>query len=386
MSEHPIIRAASKVLSEEPIDLGAPAQTERERMVLAIKQEIEQSARARARRVWAGRLMAAAMLLLAVVGTWRLATRTAPQESAPRPEAASGQPSPLVAVASAEPPAASATLPPTMLLAESVHGTVNVVSNGGRSPLAPRDQLQSGKTIISDQGDATIAFEAGSRVQMEALTEATMSEEASTQFVALRMGAVTATVHKLGDRGRFIVRTDEAVVEAHGTVFRVARRRAPGCGLQTTVHLTEGRISVRDAAGERFLLAGEEWASACKGDSAPAMGLTSAARPPASVATTVPTLASTQPTTSSELTAQNALFSRAMAQKSRGDQRAAIGTLDELLTVYPTTQLREVACAQRMNIAATSDPGRASTLARAYVSEFPRGFARKDADAILAVP
>jgi hypothetical protein len=116
------------------------------------------------------------------------------------------------------------------------------------------------------------------------------------------------------------------------------------------------------------------------------MGLTSAARPPASVATTVPTLASTQPTTSSELTAQNALFSRAMAQKSRGDQRAAIGTLDELLTVYPTTQLREVACAQRMNIAATSDPGRASTLARAYVSEFPRGFARKDADAILAVP
>lgn len=218
---------------------------------------------------------------------------------------------------------------------------------------------------------------------MESLTEATMTEEAGTQLVALRLGAVTATVAKLGDRARFIVRTEEAVVEAHGTVFRVARRTAPGCGLQTTVHLTEGRISVRDAAGERLLTAGEEWGSACKTDLALAP---STARMPTSATAMMTSPGPTPPPPSSELMVQNTLFSRAMAQKSRGDRRAALATLDELLTTYPATQLREPACAQRMNLAATSDPDRAPSLARAYVAEFPRGFARKDADAILAVP
>jgi hypothetical protein len=381
MSEPPIARAASKVLSEEPIDLGAASHAERQRMVLAIKEEIERSARGRSRRVWVGRLLAAAMVLVAVAGTWRLATHI----REPQVAMGNGAP-PAVSVLSPVDPAASAisSLPsaaplPTVLVAESVHGAVNVVSDKGRVPLAPMQQLPGGGTIIAEQGDATIAFASGSRVQMESATEASMSEDIGVQTVALRLGVVTATVAKLGDRARFVVRTDEAVVEAHGTMFRVARRKTPGCGLQTAVHLTEGRISVRDAAGERFLTAGEEWTSACRND-APSTAIPSAGRH------VLPAPAASQPSASSELTAQNALFSRAMAQKSSGDQHGAVATLDELLASYPTTPLREVACAQRMNLAAKSDPARAGALARAYVAEFPHGFARKDADSILAVP
>ena len=73
-----------------------------------------------------------------------------------------------------------------------------------------------------------------------------------------------------------------------------------------------------------------------------------------------------------------------MAAKSRGDASSAVNELSALLKRYPQTPLREAACAERMKLATTSDHDGAKAYAKAYLAEYPRGFARADAERIIA--
>jgi hypothetical protein len=241
---------------------------------------------------------------------------------------------------------------------------------------------------------SVFAFRSGSRVRLDPATEAAMSEADGTQRVVLTSGTVTAMVVKMGPGERFIVHTDDADVEAHGTVFRVSRRDEPGCGMRTSVRVVEGRISVRDAQGERFLTVDQDWSSPCK-----------PARPAATVVPTEVALsnaiaaapvalpkqpqsasapAPAPPPSASDLAEQNQIYAHAMTDKSMGDARSAVDELSTLLSRYPQTPLREAASVNRMKLADSFDHEGGKRWAKAYLAEYPRGFARADAEQILA--
>lgn len=88
----------------------------------------------------------------------------------------------------------------------------------------------------------------------------------------------------------------------------------------------------------------------------------------------------------SELARQNDLFERAVSRKQSGDARGAIDALDELLRRYPSTRLAQSARADRMKLLRGIDPRAARQAAEEYLERYPSGFARQDAERILASP
>jgi hypothetical protein len=86
----------------------------------------------------------------------------------------------------------------------------------------------------------------------------------------------------------------------------------------------------------------------------------------------------------SSLTAQNELFADAIAAKRAGNASEAIASFDRLLTSYPASPLAESASVERLRLLRRRDPARAAAAAREYLARFPDGFARAEADAVLA--
>jgi ferric-dicitrate binding protein FerR (iron transport regulator) len=118
--------------------------------------------------------------------------------------------------------------------------------------------------------------------------------------------------------------------------------------------------------------------------SAPAApGRTVALPPPATVeeapvAPIAPALAA------SHLAAQNDLFAAAMRAKRAGRDTEAIRFLTRLVKRYPDGPLTESALAQRMKLLADSDPFAGAEAATQYLARFPGGFARADAERLVA--
>jgi len=278
---------------------------------------------------------------------------------------------------------------------------VFVEKNGERVALRSSAVVARGSKVVAMDGEAILVLRSGSKIDVEHATTASLVEDGETELVDIERGAVTSTVTKRGATQRFIVRTPDAEVEVRGTVFRVSRLEDPQCGVQTRVHVDEGRVMVRAAGQESATLEpGGDWVSRCvtaqppaATASASAAGIAGAAStaslpssrpaPTAAVTATAPATASPRTLASSELAAQNALFADAMASKSRGDTASALTSLDFLLQKYPRTPLREAAEAQRMNLVAGTDPARAVGLAQGYLLRFPHGFARADAEKII---
>jgi outer membrane protein assembly factor BamD (BamD/ComL family) len=73
-----------------------------------------------------------------------------------------------------------------------------------------------------------------------------------------------------------------------------------------------------------------------------------------------------------------------VASKHRGDSRDAIARFEALLSKYPGGPLSEQATAERMKLLRDVDRSRAIQAARAYLASYPNGFARADAEAIVA--
>jgi outer membrane protein assembly factor BamD (BamD/ComL family) len=89
-----------------------------------------------------------------------------------------------------------------------------------------------------------------------------------------------------------------------------------------------------------------------------------------------------EPPPPSELSTQNDLFAQAVAAKRNGQNAAAVAAFERFLARYPASPLAETATVERMKLLATYDPGRAAAAARDYLARFPRGYARRDAEAI----
>ena len=384
MTAPKLARAAAKLLAEEEIDARAPSTDERDRTVNAIKVELARSAQRGRRRRWALPLVgvAAAVALLGIgAATWfRHGTGS------------------VAAVPPSNRPDTNAAV-----VADTVRGTVFVEKNGERVALRSSAVLARGSKVVAMDGEAVLVLRSGSKIDVEHATTASLVEDGETELIDIDRGAVTSTVTKRGPTQRFVVRTPDAEVEVRGTVFRVSRLEDPQCGVQTRVHVDEGRVMVRAAGQDGATLEpGGDWVSRCVTPQPPAATASAATAgtastatagtaslpssrpaPTAAVTATAPATASSRTLASSELAAQNALFADAMASKTRGDTPSALTSLDFLLQKYPRTPLREAAEAQRMNLVAGTDRARAVGLAQGYLIRYPHGFARADAEKII---
>jgi hypothetical protein len=140
-------------------------------------------------------------------------------------------------------------------------------------PVLSKSAIASGEVVSAADGEAVFALRTGTKLDVERGTELAMVVAGETEEVRLDRGGVTSHVVKLKGAGRFLVRTADAEVEVRGTVFRVSRVAEEGCGSgtggeprsgeRTRVHVTEGRVVVRAAAGGVTLDPGGDWASPC---------------------------------------------------------------------------------------------------------------------------
>jgi ferric-dicitrate binding protein FerR (iron transport regulator) len=390
-----LARRAAKVLAEEELGALTPSNAARSRTVDAVRDALRSRAKQRARRRWLVPLAAAAAAIALGVGLWS-SRRPTSTDAASAPSSRDDGVS-----------------------AERITGALYVLRGGARVPLEAGARVASGE-VVSIEGETVFAQRAGTKLVVERGSELAMLADAESQIVRLDRGAVTSHVTKLQAGQRYIVRTMEAEVEVRGTVFRVSRLAEEWCGERTRVVVTEGRVAVRAGKDSVTLEPGGEWSSPCAAPVQPAMPIAAPAearnaaapaearnaaapaestpprpaapREPAAPAPLVaPASTTALPEASSsaarsDLTVQNALFAEAMSAKSRGEPRRAVSSLDALLERYPRSPLREAAEAQRMNLLVTVDRARARALANEYLTRYPRGFARADAESILRGP
>lgn len=212
-----------------------------------------------------------------------------------------------------------------------------------------------------------------------------------TQLVRLDAGSIELHVAKLAADRRFEVRTPDAEVEVRGTRFTVAIAPPDGqCGggTVTRVVVTEGVVAVRFRGVEARVAAGEQWPGGCiRTASVAALAAVTSRRvvqsAPLAAPVERPSLAPPPPP-SSTLGEQNDRFAEAVAARRRGDAQAAVAAFDRFLSRYPSSPLVESATVERVRALAAIDPSRAASAARAYLAGYPEGFARAEAEAIVA--
>ena len=251
--------------------------------------------------------------------------------------------------------------------------------------------------VALPHGHALLAFATGTRVDVEQGGDVRLVEADASQVLSLRDGALRADVAKLVGGRRFVVRTADAEIEVHGTSFRVASATPdPGCGdgTRTRVDVYEGVVTVRHAGREQYVRAGEAWPEGCTRARAAAAQPEPPQRPagepmrqPRAAGAPAARLGAVAPAhapAASELAAQNEAFAGALANKRHGRLEAAVEGFESLLARYPRGPLAESAAAQRMELLHALDAGRAARAARDYLSLYPEGFAREQAEAIVA--
>ena len=279
-------------------------------------------------------------------------------------------------------------------------------------PGAP-ERLRAGDHVTSRTGLVAVVVATGTRLTLDQGADLAVVEEGNAQVFALRAGNVRADVAKLHEGERFLVRTADTEVEVRGTSFRVERVDVtPEChpDLHTRVIVSEGVVVVRHAGAEDRVKAGEQWPAPCAPTPAPAESSTgqlvgvAPARPasaPASPALTAPSASSpallpsgvsplpsaapARAASVSKLAASNELFASAQAARRGGDPRAAVGLFEKLIAEYPASPIVESAIVERMRTLGPIDRAASVAAARDYLARFPRGFARGEAEAIVAL-
>jgi len=289
---------------------------------------------------------------------------------------------------SASPPATLASRSPSHPF--SILGTAQV---GGGPAASSRSALGTGISLQApDSAPVRIGSADGTILTLEARGELSVVDQSATRRFALRHGAVRAQVAHLHDGERFLIATDDAEVEVHGTVFRVALADGdPGCeeGRRTRVSVTEGVVSVRAGGRETLVAAGDSWPACARPATAPVADVSPAAAPPAhplavsGAAGRRPLPALQTPQASARQTAglslANDLFAAAVRAKREHRTDEAVRLFARLIEVAPDGPLAEGATAQKMKLLAATDPQAGRRAAADYLARYPDGFARADA-------
>jgi hypothetical protein len=359
MSQPRYARLASKVLVEQGEARDVPPSPEaRAAAITAVTAALTARRRARRAARWAAGAATAAAAVGAAIGVARWAPRHATRAAIAPLGAPSG----------------------VQIVAQSVGDGASVVVSGAEAPLAAGRTIPEGSRLVTPaDGRATLAFSTGTSVTLGEGTELTVGGEGQKQRLELGAGWVDLHVAKLAPNARFIVDTSDSEVEVRGTRFRVSVAHPdPACGggTATRVAVTEGVVVVRHDGAEVRVAAGEEWPQGC--------AKAAAGSPGASGAAPATGVAAGHTYTPSPLPEQNRLYTKAIAAKNRGDARGAVALFDQYLAKYPDGQNAEDAAVERMHLLRTTAPARAVTAAHQYLGAHPNGWAREEAEAIVA--
>jgi hypothetical protein len=245
-------------------------------------------------------------------------------------------------------------------------------------------------------------------------------EGAANHRFSLARGSVHLEVAKLKRGQRFLLNTVDAEVEVHGTVFDVSVLNASnGCEQRTRVSVKEGLVEVRSAVELRTLRSGEVWTGTCPSPakaskaeltsvavgsaksaiksesltehlasrSISAVDPTDDARPPSGTGqATTPNLLLTEATPASELAKQNDIYARASVEQNQGHRLEALALYNQLIARYPGSALVESAHVQRIRLLRQTNKADAIREAGQYLVQFPKGFARAEAEALVNTP
>ncbi len=357
-----LAKAAAKALSERVVVPPVDQVDARARGIVAIQRAMAvRAAEKRRRRIFDGAAGFAAVCAAATAIVW---ARTAPTTA-------------HAALVAKAPTLAGDAVTVTATAADA---DITISEHGDpHHALLPAAPVVVGSRIVAPPGaHAMLGFSTGTSLTLDG-SDVTVIDARTTQKLELRDGALAAKVAHLESGHRFLVETPDAEVEVRGTTFRVTvvpSSDACADGNRTRVVVTEGVVVVRahGAAAEDRVVAGASWPVACAASASSVGAVTQHPLP-------LPTAAALS---ASSLSAQNDLFADAMTAKRSGDKRRAVATLDELVGKYPRGPLAESAEAERLRLLRDVDPGRAKSEARAYLTRYPKGFARDEAQAILS--
>lgn len=304
--------------------------------------------------------------------------------------------------------------PPTASITSEVRliaGHADVRDAAGLSELAAGENALPGSSLLVTPAaeSAELLLESDTALSVAPASQVGISRQHPArdvfeERVRLRSGRVALRVPKLGMRGKVSVETPDSLVEVHGTQFSVRVVEQPARAPFTEVQVHEGRVLVRSGAESRFLIAGDSWSSRPDGAAPQPLGASepaAVASEPAAVASEPAAVASEPPrvpararparahrvTPPSELAAQNRLLEAAeLAQKS-GLPMLAVERLDALIARYPDAELAHNARVERFRVLSLAGRrSEAATAAREYLAQHPNGFARAEAERLLAEP
>jgi hypothetical protein len=357
----------------------------RAQAIAAIAVALSVKTRRRARRTWALGLAAAAAVALLGYGGLHVPLRAA-------------RVVPVQAVSVMASPSGSGTA---------------ILSGSHTEPLVGAASLgQGGQLVAGSEGGATIRLSTGTELRIAHDTRVALESAGALERFFLAQGVLEAKVAKLGPAERFIVRTPDTEVEVRGTKFQVAIVEPDahcGGGARTRVSVSEGLVEVRGAGATSYVHPGESWPAGCAVSpavsaesferAAPAVRIVKAAlriesarvAPSQSSALLGTSQASsTEPQNGtkegSSIAEQNELFSEAASARRSGDNARALSSYELLMARYPAGPLAESAAVQRMSLLGASDPAGAKVAARQYLARYPRGYARGEAEGLLARP
>ncbi len=272
-------------------------------------------------------------------------------------------------------------------------------------PLRDGALVSHGQRVFTPAGGKVVfAHPGGTELTLNGGSDMSVVEDDQNRIYSLGKGTLDLRVAKLKTNERLMVRTVDAEVEVRGTRFHVEVTDSTCDGHVTRVSVDEGVVVVRRDGAEARLTAGQSWppctqaqastsanganAPQVKNDepqTAPSTPAPSTLAPSTLAPSAVPGPAVLEVASSagSSTIEQNDLFDDGIEKKRRGDMAGAAAAFERLLTKYPHGPLAESAAAQRVKVLRTSNPARAKVAAREYLYQWPRGFARDDAESVL---
>jgi hypothetical protein len=296
------------------------------------------------------------------------------------------------------------------LTALRVGAGARVFRDGASTVLDEGYAVAAGDRVAAGPGEGIgVRLSTGTSLKLEAAGELQLVEAGPVQRFRLLKGTVRADVAKLHQGERFLVTTPDAEIEVRGTSFRLSATGADTvCDEPSTTRLEvfEGLVAVRRRDRVTLVAAGNVWPTGCRQRTevvplapavtpAPAPPLAAPARSQALRMASPPTgrahgparpyLVATPPEeASSTLAVQNDLYGRAVTAALVGEHERALETFRELERRFPSSPLGESSMVGRMRLLAEQDRDAGRAVAREYLARFPAGFARAEAQALLA--
>lgn len=231
------------------------------------------------------------------------------------------------------------------------------------SPLGRVETRGTGAEITTHQGlDLRLGPDTSARIGQLGGTR-------PKQRVRLELGSIDCKVPKLPSGSEFSVVTPDALVVVHGTSFSVDVQPDEDGVPHTCVKVSEGKVAVHGkGAAPVFLMGGEQFGCSTSTADSPAEPTSTPESLEAELADTSEAVEQVtskrrvlekrrKPVVAEQgtLARETALLQAAVGAEQRGDVREARARLNELLTKYPESPLREDARLMLQRLSARQD-------------------------------